>query len=149
MTTAAVLILAFLLDCLFADPANRYHPVVGMGKAIGWLDRRIRFFGRKRGWNEKEEAWKWRCAGMILPLVVVGGVWLLTFFGVQGMKQLHPVAGLLFEAVLVWLTMAPRSLAESGKDIYSALVEKRSVRRAVVCPWWSEETRIRWMKRKL
>ena len=125
MTTAAVLILAFLLDCLFADPANRYHPVVGMGKAIAWLDRRIRFFGRKRGWNEKEAAWKWRYAGMILPLVVAGGVWLLTFIGIQGMKQLHPMAGLLFEAVLVWLTMAPRSLAASGKAVYSALVEKK------------------------
>ena len=125
MTTAAVLILAFLLDCLFADPANRYHPVAGMGKAIAWLDRRIRFFGRKRGWNEKEAAWKWRYAGMILPLVVAGGVWLLTFIGIQGMKQLHPMAGLLFEAVLVWLTMAPRSLAESGKAVYSALAEKK------------------------
>ena len=125
MTTAAVLILAFLLDWLWGDPGNRYHPVAGMGKVIGWLDRHIRLFCRKRGWKEENDAWKLRLAGGISPLLLVSGIWFVTYLLVQGMYQMHLIAGILSEAVLIWLTMAPRSLAESGKAIYTALAKRK------------------------
>lgn len=125
MTTAVSLILAFLLDRIIGDPPNRYHPVAGMGKAIGALDRRIRLYCRKREWKNESDKWKLRLAGVLFPLIVAGVVWLGAWLLVWAIYRIHPVAGVLSEAVLIWLTIAPRSLARSGKSIYTALVNKK------------------------
>jgi len=39
---------AVLLDLVFGDPPNRFHPVAWMGRTIGFLDKRVRRTGRVR-----------------------------------------------------------------------------------------------------
>ena len=42
------IILGFLLDLLLADPVSALHPVVVMGRGIGFLERNLRKIFRVR-----------------------------------------------------------------------------------------------------
>lgn len=127
MTTAScavVFILALLIDWVWGDPRSSLHPVVGMGKVIGWLDHRLQSFCRKNRLDQARDKWKVRCLGGLLPLIVAGSAWAVTYLLVREASQIHMVLGILCEAVLVWLTIAPRGLAEAGEAICEALANK-------------------------
>ncbi len=127
MTTAScavIFILAILIDWVWGDPRSSLHPVVGMGKAIGWLDYRLQAYCRKKHWDQAKKKWKVRCLGGLLPFIVVGSVWSIAYFLVREAGQIHMALGILCESVLLWLAIAPRGLAESGEAIYGALVNK-------------------------
>lgn len=127
MTTASctvVFILALLIDWVWGDPRSSLHPVVGMGKVIAWLDHRLQAFCRKNRLDQARDKWKIRCLGGLLPLITAGSAWTVTYLLVREASQIHMVLGILCEAVLVWVTIAPRSLAEAGEAIYEALANK-------------------------
>lgn len=118
-----IIFFACLLDLALGDPRWLPHPVVGMGKAIAWLDR---FLGRriKRwGWHNETHRRQLRWLGLCFPVVVVGGVWAISASLVSLAYQGHPLAGSGLEAVLIWMAIAPRGLAEAGLSIYRALVD--------------------------
>ena len=37
----AIPVLALLIDLLLGEPPNRFHPVVWIGRSIGFLDRHV------------------------------------------------------------------------------------------------------------
>lgn len=102
----AALLVALVLDASAGEPPWLYrrvpHPAVAIGRAIGWLERRLLD-------EEASEAAK-RARGIVLLLVVGGGA-----FGVGAAARLlvAPVPfGWLIEAVLMSTLLAQRSLVQ-------------------------------------
>ena len=96
MTTAATLTLALMLDAVLGEPrwlwSRLPHPAVVMGRAVGWLDRRLNRGGalRLRG--------VLALVLLVLGALAVGGA----------LSRLGPVAEVVVAAIL----LAQRSLAE-------------------------------------
>ncbi|HYF18617.1 MAG TPA: adenosylcobinamide-phosphate synthase CbiB [Ramlibacter sp.] len=96
MTLAAMLLLAFGLDRWFGEPPVRWHPVVWMGRYLGWAGSRIAPEGSQRSGTAGSFAagavgW---CAGAVL----VGAAALL----VNALLQLlHPVLAALVGAAVL------------------------------------------------
>jgi adenosylcobinamide-phosphate synthase len=114
MSTLCAVFCGFLLDLLLADPAWMPHPVVGMGKAIGALER---FLRRALPKTDRGEFWGGVILAVLLPvctLVVSGGVCALAYW-------LHPVAGFLVQTLWCWQALALRGLSKESGKVYVQL----------------------------
>jgi len=120
---AAFVMVSFLLDWWLGDPRWLPHPVVGMGKAIAFLDRALRRMIQARGWNHTEHSRRIRLVGMLLPLVIAGGVFGLVWYAVRMAESIDHWIGTVLEIILVWTAIAPKGLADAGMRIYRALRE--------------------------
>lgn len=114
---AAVLLLALLLDLLLGDPQSPYHPVALLGRGIAWWERVF--------YREGYPGWRQRLAGIAFALVNVvsvgAGAWLVLWL-VRG----YPLVHLAVSALLLWSTVAWRSLYRAGLEIL-ALLERGDI----------------------
>jgi adenosylcobinamide-phosphate synthase len=105
----AALTLAFLLDLLIGDPPKWPHPVRWIGSFILFLDKK---------WNRGGQR---KVKGVIMVLTVLGAVFLaasaITYTG----YHIHPLAGIIVEAILISTTIAQKSLKEAALEVYSPL----------------------------
>jgi adenosylcobinamide-phosphate synthase len=105
----AALTLAFLLDQLIGDPPKWPHPVRWIGSFILFLDKK---------WNRGS---KRKLKGTIMVLAVLSTVFLaasaITYTG----YHIHPLAGIIIEAILISTTIAQKSLKEAALEVYSPL----------------------------
>jgi adenosylcobinamide-phosphate synthase len=122
MEAIAVLLTAFILDLLWGDPRWLPHPVVGIGWCISRLERGLMRLIRRFSLNPATDAGKIRLLGLLFPLVIAGGTFGVTWLAVKVCREWNELAGAVLEAILIWLTIAPRGLAEAGDKIYRALV---------------------------
>ena len=108
-----LLVAAIILDLLAGDPRRLPHPVVGIGRAITWLEAR---------WNHGPAASRRRLGALMTALVVVGayavGWALLTLLG-----WLHPWLGWAAELWLLWSCLAIKGLADAGRAVAAPLAE--------------------------
>lgn len=109
----------YLLDLLIGDPRWLPHPIRWIGNLIGALDHLLMDKWIENGRNPKAE----KKAGFILVLLVLlisGGisaaVVLLGYY-------LHPVLGVILEAVITCYMLAARSLETESVKVYKALKE--------------------------
>ncbi|UWQ83749.1 adenosylcobinamide-phosphate synthase CbiB [Leisingera caerulea] len=113
MSTAAILALALLLDAVFGEPewlwSRLTHPAVLMGKAVGYLDRKLNTGGNRRG------------KGVLAALALV----LCGYFA----GKLLALPGALVEMLVAAVLIAQRSLTEHvaavAKGLRSSLAEGR------------------------
>ena len=113
MIAALILVAAFVVDLIVGDPRSLPHPVVGMGKAITSIEKAIRrFVSRPRSL---------RLAGMLLPLTVVVGVWLLTSGLLWLLSLVSPWLMRLAEVWLISTTIATKGLKDAGMAVYIEL----------------------------
>lgn len=110
MATAAAIAAALILDRLVGDPRNWPHPVKWFGLLIALLDKR---------WNKGTRRFKKGAAMLAVVLVVTAGVSIALL---KLALEIHPVLGILLEAIMIWASIAPRSLKEAGMDVYKPLV---------------------------
>ncbi|MCK8485886.1 adenosylcobinamide-phosphate synthase CbiB [Paenibacillus sp. MBLB2552] len=108
-----VLPVAYALDRLLGDPRWLPHPVVGMGKAIAALEAAIRRLVPPR---------RYRVAGVLLPLVVAGGGFAVTWALLCLLAQVSPWLAAAVEAALIWTTIAAKGLREAGMDVAGHLL---------------------------
>lgn len=101
--------LAFLLDLAIGDPPDWPHPVKWIGKMISFFDRR---------WNRGLYR---KLKGTAMVLAVIGIVCSTGFFLVLLCYHIHPVAGILAEAVIISTTIAQKSLGEAAREVYEPL----------------------------
>jgi adenosylcobinamide-phosphate synthase len=94
--------IAYVLDLIVGDPRWIPHPVVFMGKAIGWLEK-----GRLR--QGMTRATK-RLAGCVLAAVLVLGTWFLADAVLRLTSRVDPRLGLAVSVFLAFTTLATRSL---------------------------------------
>ncbi|MBN6186761.1 cobalamin biosynthesis protein CobD [Aneurinibacillus sp. BA2021] len=114
---AWILLFAYVIDRLIGDPRWLTHPVVYMGRVITWLERQIRHrFPREE---------QLKHAGLLFPLVLVGGSFVLTWGLLALLYRIHPWLSWAVEAWLISTTIATKGLAEAGMGIYRLLQEGR------------------------
>ncbi|MDR6226106.1 adenosylcobinamide-phosphate synthase CbiB [Desmospora profundinema] len=120
MGTASLLMAAYLLDCAIGDPRWIPHPVIAMGWGISRLESLLR---RLSAWIHRKDvsgraARLWGC---LLPLVVAGTAFAVTWFILRGIAAWSFWAAWLVEAGLIAATIATKGLADAGKKIADAL----------------------------
>jgi adenosylcobinamide-phosphate synthase len=102
-------ILALVLDKFIGDPRWLPHPVRGMGWLISRLEKRM-----NTGSNRILK-------GTIAAFIVVLISFLLSMLIVVFLYELHLIVGVIAEAILLFTTIAPKSLATAALDVYQPL----------------------------
>jgi adenosylcobinamide-phosphate synthase len=103
-----IALVAYLIDWIVGEFRFVRHPVVVIGDAIGWFERRF----------YRDSVWR----GAWLAMVVVVGVWLVAF-GVEWasdsllLERGHPNLHALFIGVIASTTIASKMLYDSVHDI--------------------------------
>lgn len=106
---AAAIVIALFLDRLIGDPRSWPHPVKWFGALIALLDRK---------WNGGTHRFEKGLAMLVVVLFVTG----VCLFGALALAaRIHPFALICLEAVMIWASIAPRSLKEAGMDVYRPL----------------------------
>ena len=114
------IILGFLLDLLLADPVSALHPVVVMGRGIGFLERNLRkiFPSSVRGK---------RAAGTLMAVlmpvttyVISAGLCLLAW-------MIHPLLFFGIHTLWCWQAIAVRGLGREAKNVYRCLCKRSEV----------------------
>ncbi|WP_078413039.1 adenosylcobinamide-phosphate synthase CbiB [Priestia abyssalis] len=105
LTRIVSITLALLFDHLLGDPHHWPHPVRWFGRWISWMDQRLNK-GKKK-----------KVKGSLL--VISMAFWTIGVAGalVYANYQLHLFIGILIEAILIYTTIAPRSLAEAAMNV--------------------------------
>ncbi len=106
-----VVALALLLDIIFGDPPNRFHPTVWMGSLITFLKR-----FRPHGNRFFEFMF-----GIFIILIGLGltasAGWMISYLT----SALPPWAGLLVEGLFLKLALSLRGLDHAARDVQTAL----------------------------
>ena len=111
--STAALLFGFILDLILGDPRSIPHIVVGMGRLIGALEKPLRSAFPKTPAGERAAG---RCLVVIMCLfaVAVTAVLLLIY-------RLHPVPGIIAEALLVWQLLCMRDLEKESTLVQTRL----------------------------
>lgn len=125
--TAGLLLVALLLDLLIGDPPVSWHPVRLIGRYIACWERWI--------FNPQRSPTGQRCAGAILVIAVVITCYGLTSLLSFAAYKIHPLAGVFASALLLASTIAPRSLAGAGLEIYRLLLSGNILRAREKLSW--------------
>ncbi|CAH0241992.1 Cobalamin biosynthesis protein CobD [Peribacillus sp. Bi96] len=104
--------LAFFLDLLIGDPPNWPHPVKWIGTMISKLDRAF-----NKGRSKKRN-------GLFMLMIVLSVVIVVTGLTVYLAYRINPLAGILWEAVVVSTTIAQKGLKQAGLDVCHPLNER-------------------------
>ncbi|MDE3840690.1 cobalamin biosynthesis protein CobD [Bacillus methanolicus] len=105
----AAVILAFFLDLIIGDPPGWPHPVRWMGALIAFLDKKL---------NKGNHRLAKGVVMLFAVLLIVMGVTGISVFAVY---QLHPLAGIVWEGVLISTAIAQKSLREAALAVYEPL----------------------------
>ncbi len=106
-------VLAFFTDSLIGDPRTGMHPVVIMGKFIGWLEK---FFRRDED-SPNTQIFK----GAILVLLVLSVSWGTTYGLLLLAGKLSNIFADILGVLLLSFFICPRSLAEAGFELRKLL----------------------------
>lgn len=114
MLLSISIIIAYILDRLIGDPNGLPHPVVLIGNGISKLEKSIRNSGIKN----------LKLAGLLFPLIIVGGSYLFVALLLELSKLAHPSLFFFIQIILIASTIATKGLADAALGIYHLLVKK-------------------------
>lgn len=111
MSLMIVAVVAFLLDALIGDPRSKFHPVVLIGKLISLLEKFLR--------RDTDKPLQKVIKGGVLVYTVVIVSWLVGF-GIETLASEIPslAAQIFIQALVLSFMIAPRTLADAGREIY-------------------------------
>ncbi len=107
----------FLIDCVIGDPASIPHPVVLIGKAISYFEKRYREEFPKTEEGERK-------AGLCMNLTVLLLTALLSSALVYISKAISPWLCFAVCTVMSWQIFAAKCLADEAKKVLKALREE-------------------------
>lgn len=107
------------MDLLIGDPAGIPHPIVWIGHLITALEEKLYPSGEK----ENDEKAK-RRAGTVLCVTVLSVTAFLTFALLFICYRIHPVAGVIVEAILTCYILAAKSLYRESMKVYTHLPDE-------------------------
>ncbi len=112
MRRLIIIFFALLIDQLFGDPPNRWHPVAWMGQGIAWAQRRA------PGTEASPERQFTYGAGVVLAGAGAAATagWLLA-----RLARAMAWPGLLLEALALKTTISRRGLLEAARQVEDAL----------------------------
>jgi adenosylcobinamide-phosphate synthase len=108
---AVAIMAALILDRLIGDPKSAPHPVKWFGHLIALVDRK---------WNKGISRFEKGIALLIVVLVITASASIIILYLAS---RIHPVAFIAVEAIMIWASIAPRSLKEAGMDVYKPLID--------------------------
>lgn len=117
MSEALILLAAYMIDRAIGDPRFLPHPVVVIGACIVRLEKWL------RSWVKEERRLK--PAGVLFPVLIVGGSFLAVWLMLEGARMIHPWAAIVLEVWLISTTIATKGLADAGLQIYRDLIGKQ------------------------
>ncbi len=115
MEIVYILILALLLDIAFGEPPNLIHPVVWMGRVIGFL---IKFCQK---WSAAPQ-FIW---GMIVTLLTMAIFVTPVWFLLSWLKDFNLIAFIIIAAVLFKISFSLKGLRQAALKIKTLLIEKQ------------------------
>ncbi len=107
--TPSIFFGAYIVDLIIGDPHRFPHPVVIIGKFVGFLE------GGMGGFIDKKKA------GIILWFTVVIPVYFITLGIVEGCFFINSLFGMIISVFLASLTLATKSLYDESKVVLNAL----------------------------
>lgn len=101
------LLLGWLLDFIFGDPARLPHPVVWFGKMIAWGEHRL-----NKGSHRMAK-------GAVMAVFLI----FLVFFFVWGLKRLIPntMLWLILDTIIIFYCLAGTTLIREVREVFLAL----------------------------
>ena len=108
------MLIGFCIDLLIGDPHGIPHPIVGIGKLIGFLERKLRGIFPKTPSAEK-------AAGAILWFAVVIISAELPWFILRICGKVSIYLRLIVESIMCWQILAIRDLREESMKVFHAL----------------------------
>ncbi|MBQ9045863.1 MAG: cobalamin biosynthesis protein CobD [Oscillospiraceae bacterium] len=116
MNTASAALCGYGLDLLLGDPAalTRLHPVVHMGRAIRFLEPRLRSAFPK---TERGEL----AAGTALALSMPIGTYLTSRGLLRFVRNRAPLATFALETIWSWQVLAAKNLRDEAENVRSKL----------------------------
>ncbi len=106
-----ILVTAFILDILAGDPARLPHPIVWMGHAISFFEKRFRRWISQPFYS-----------GLVFSLVLISGTWVLSALAVVLAYHIHPLAGAGIQTLMLFYCFSVRSLARAAMDVARPLL---------------------------
>ncbi|WP_088103365.1 adenosylcobinamide-phosphate synthase CbiB [Halalkalibacter urbisdiaboli] len=103
------LTLAVVIDRIIGDPKWLPHPVIGMGKLIGVLDKLLNC-----GKNKKIK-------GLLCVVIVITAVYIIALVMIASAYAIHVYVGILIEAFLISTTIATKGLKEAALAVAKPL----------------------------
>lgn len=110
---AGILVTAVLLDIIIGDPRVKWHPVRLIGNLIDFLDKNIR--------ARVVAPLGQRLAGMGLVAIVLISCYGGTVLMLQIADHIHNLVGMIIAMIVLYSTIAAKSLAQAGLEIYQLL----------------------------
>lgn len=101
--------LAIFIDSMIGDPPTWPHPVKWIGSGISRLEKRLNH-GKSR-----------KMKGIVMVLVIVCVSFFMTAVLVWSFYQLHPLAGIILESILISTTIAHKGLKDAALEVYRPL----------------------------
>jgi adenosylcobinamide-phosphate synthase len=101
--------IAYFIDKLVGDPPHWPHPVRWIGSLISFFEKRL-----NHGENKKFK-------GVAMLFFVLLIVFLIVILLVGISYQIHPIAGIIVESLIIATTIAQKSLKEASLDVYGPL----------------------------
>ncbi|NUK31204.1 cobalamin biosynthesis protein [Parageobacillus sp. VR-IP] len=105
MSHLLAIALALMLDFWLGDPRWLPHPVRGMGALISFFDRRL-----------NKGAYR-RVKGIVTVTAVTGTVYIISLLAVKISYSLSWLFGVVVEAILIFTTIATKSLQEAAWNV--------------------------------
>ncbi len=107
LTLILPLLLGWVLDFVFGDPARLPHPIVWFGKMISFGEHRLNKGGHRMA------------KGAMMAICLI----LLVFFAVWGLKRLVPnmVLWLILDTLIVFYCLAGTTLIREVREVFLAL----------------------------
>ncbi len=109
MTNPLSLLIGWLLDLLFGDPARLPHPVVWFGRMIAFGEHRL-----NRGSHR-------RLKGALLAVTLILLVFALTWFVRSQLRIVHYALCILFDAIAIFYCLAGTTLIREVRAVFLAL----------------------------
>lgn len=104
----------FILDCIFGDPYDSWHPVKLIGELTSFFEKKLNKPGGK----------KLKLKGIFMVAVVIA-VSVMSVYIISGLiYSLNIYAGFIFESYIIYKLLAARSLRDESMKVYHALAEK-------------------------
>ena len=109
MTNAVSLLIGWVLDLLFGDPARLPHPIVWFGKAIAFMEHRLNKGGHRK--------LKGAITAMTLILFVFG----LTNFVRSHCSMFYVPCSIALDAIIIFYCLAGTTLIREVRNVFLAL----------------------------
>jgi adenosylcobinamide-phosphate synthase len=103
------IILAYVTDLLLGDPMWLPHPIVGFGKMVAILEKRM---NKGHGLIAK---------GLVMAVLSIVSVYLLTWTILQLAAMVGPIALVAVIAIGLFYTLANRTLINEGRMVFARL----------------------------